>query len=159
MRVGTTLVFGCLLCVAVLAGQALSVPDTDEIAAAKKELIQLEHDWTKASMTRDRAWLESFIADEATLTHPTSGTIKNKAREVADTVAAGQAVEEMTLSHASATVFGSPPTVGVVTGRSSESGGGGHLTDRHRVYLFTDTFLKRGGRWQLVASHSSRVAE
>lgn len=119
-----------------------------------QELMQLERYWVTASVKRDKAWLERFFADEFISTHPTSGTIKNKAKEIADTIDPSTAVESMNLGEMQVRVMGD---VAVVTGSSSEAGGGGHLTDRNRSYLFTDTFLRRNGRWQIIASHSSRI--
>jgi Domain of unknown function (DUF4440) len=159
LRVAIGIALSCLVCGAAVVESTARTQGSTDAATATRELIALEHDWIKASLARDKAWLESFIADEATVTHPTSGTVKNKVREIADTIDPTQAAEQMSLSQLSAVVFGSPPTVGVVTGRASETGGGGHLTDRYRNYQFTDTFIKRGGKWQLIASHSSRVAD
>ncbi len=133
-------------------GQAPAVGASDE--QATQELIQLERGWVAASVKRDRPWLERFFADEVVTTHPTSGTVKDKAREIADTVDPKMATDSIELGEMHARVIGD---VAVVTGTSSETGGGGHLIDRHRVYLFTDTFLRRDGRWQLIASHSSRT--
>ena len=120
-------------------------------------LKKAEADWITASLRRDKVWLEGFLADEVTVTHPTSGKVKHKAEEIADTIDPTMAAESMTLGEMKVRVFGQPPLLGVVTGMSSETGGGAHLTDRDRSYLFTDTFLKRDGRWQLIASHSSRL--
>ncbi len=53
---------------------------------ASQQLMQLERDSNTATMQQDKAWLESFFADELITTHPTSGTLKNKKREIADTI-------------------------------------------------------------------------
>ncbi len=116
--------------------------------------MQLERDWVTATLKRDKVWLERFFADEFISTHPTSGTIKNKAREIADTVDPAQTPESSTLGEMKAIVAGK---TAIVTGAAYEIGGAQHLTDRKRGYLFTDTFIRRGGRWQLLASHSSRL--
>jgi ketosteroid isomerase-like protein len=126
----------------------------DQAVAALK---RAEAEWIRASLERDEAWLKLFFADELTVTHPTSGEVKTKAQEIADTIALEMAPEAMTLGDMHVRVIGQPPFLGIVTGIASETGGGGHLSDRDRSYLFTDTFLFRDGRWQLVASHSSRL--
>jgi ketosteroid isomerase-like protein len=128
----------------------------DEVEKAVAALKQAEADWIRASLAGDKVWLESFFADEVTVTHPTSGEVKSKAQEIADTIAPEMAADSMTLDEMHVRVIGHPPFLGIVTGVSSETGGGGHLADRDRSYLFTDTFIFRDGRWQLVASHSSR---
>ena len=122
---------------------------------ATEELKQLERDWVKASVQRDREWLQQFLADEFISTHPTSGILKDKTREIAETVDPKMAVESMKLGDMNVRLLGD---VAIVTGRSSEIGGGNHLKDTDRSYLFTDTFIRRDGRWQLLASHSSRIS-
>jgi len=123
---------------------------------AAKELMQIERDWVTASLRRDKAWLERFFADEFVSTHPTSGTIKNKVREIADTIDETQTPDSMTLGEMKVIVAGK---TAIVNGKAFETGGVHKLADRNRGYLFTDTFIKRGGRWQLLASHSSRLPE
>jgi ketosteroid isomerase-like protein len=118
--------------------------------------MQLERDWVTATLKRDKVWLERFFADEFISTHPTSGTIKNKAREIADTIDSAQTPESSTLDNMKVIIAGK---TAIVTGAAFEVGGAQHLTDRKRGYLFTDTFIRRSGRWQLLASHSSRIPD
>jgi ketosteroid isomerase-like protein len=139
---------------AFTSGFVFSQTKANQNDKVAQELMQLERDWITASLKRDKAWLERFFADELIVTHPTSGTIKNKSQEIADTIDPAMTADSMTLGEMQVRVIGK---VAVVTGSASETGGGGHLTDRNRSYLFTDTFLKRDGRWQLLASHSSRT--
>jgi len=120
------------------------------------ELMQLERRWVAVSLKPDRDWLEHFFADEFISTHPTSGTIKDKAREIADTMEEGQTPDSMSLGPMKVIVAGN---TAIVTGSSFEVGGVHKLKDRRRGYLFTDTFIRRGGRWQLLASHSSRIPD
>jgi creatinine amidohydrolase len=119
-----------------------------------EELMQLERDWITASLKRDRRWLEQFFADELTVTHPGIGRVTDKAQEIADSINPANTPDSMTLGEMKVRLAGN---TAVVTGTAFETGGGGHLTDRNRGYLFTDTFIFRDGRWQLLASHSSRL--
>lgn len=137
-----------------LTGAPAQPSDGGQDEAVAQELMQLERGWVTASIKRDKVWLEQFLADEFVSTHPTSGTVKDKTREIADTIDPKMAVASMTLGEMRVRVIGE---VAIVTGSSAETGGGGHLTDTDRSYLFTDTFLKRNGKWQLIASHSSRM--
>ena len=140
----------------VVATPILVLCQTNQNDKTAKELMQLERDWVTASLKRDKAWLERFFADEFISTHPTSGTIKNKVREIADTIDETQTPDSMTLGEMKVIVAGK---TAIVTGKAFETGGVHKLADRNRGYLFTDTFIKRGGRWQLLASHSSRLPE
>ncbi len=81
----------------LVAMPTLVLSQTNQNDKTVKELMQLERDWVTASLKRDKIWLERFFADELISTHPTSGTIKNKAREIADTVDAAQTPESSTL--------------------------------------------------------------
>lgn len=146
--------FAVLLIVA--AAPPLVLCQSTRSDKAAEELMRLERDWVTASLKRDKAWLERFFADEFISTHPTSGTIKNKAREIADTIDDAQTPDSMTLGEMKVIVAGK---TAVVTGTAFETGGVHKLEDRNRGYLFTDTFIRRGGRWQLLASHSSRIPE
>ncbi len=140
----------------VVATPILVLCQTNQNDKTAKELMQLERDWVTATLKRDKVWLERFFADEFISTHPTSGTIKNKAREIADTIDPTQTPESSTLDNMKVIVAGK---TAIVTGAAFEVGGAQHLTDRKRGYLFTDTFIRRSGRWQLLASHSSRLPD
>jgi ketosteroid isomerase-like protein len=140
----------------VVATPILVLCQTNQNDKTANELMQLERDWVTATMKRDKVWLERFFADEFISTHPTSGTIKNKVREIADTIDPTQTPESSTLDNMKVIVAGK---TAIVTGAAFEVGGAQHLTDRKRGYLFTDTFIRRSGRWQLLASHSSRLPD
>jgi len=49
------------------------------------------------------------------------------------------------------------PNVAVVTGRAREKGTGADGKPFDRAYLFTDTWMARGGHWQCIASQSSQI--
>ena len=47
--------------------------------------------------------------------------------------------------------------VAVVTGRAREVGTGKDGKAFDRTFLFTDTWMMRGGKWQCVASQSTKI--
>jgi ketosteroid isomerase-like protein len=49
------------------------------------------------------------------------------------------------------------PNVTVVTGRAREVGTGKDGKAFDRAFLFTDTWMMRGGKWQCVASQASKI--
>lgn len=49
------------------------------------------------------------------------------------------------------------PNVAVVTGRAREVGTGKDGKAFDRAFLFTDTWMNRGGKWQCVASQVSKI--
>lgn len=134
--------------------KVLSQKKNSKSDRVSQQLMQLERDWNTAAIKQDKSWLERFFADELITTHPTSGTIKNKKREIEDTIDPSQKPDSVSLGEMKVIIAGQ---TAVVTGSAYEEGGAQHLHDRKRGYLFTDTFIWRSGRWQLLASHSSRL--
>ena len=49
------------------------------------------------------------------------------------------------------------PNVAVVTGRAREKGTGKDGKAFDRTFYFTDTWMNRGGKWQCVASQSTKI--
>jgi ketosteroid isomerase-like protein len=49
------------------------------------------------------------------------------------------------------------PNVAVVTGRAREVGTGKDGKAFDRTFLFTDTWMMRGGKWQCIASQASKI--
>jgi ketosteroid isomerase-like protein len=49
------------------------------------------------------------------------------------------------------------PNVAIVTGRAREVGTGKDAKAFDRTFLFTDTWMMRGGKWQCVASQVSKI--
>ena len=49
------------------------------------------------------------------------------------------------------------PNVTVVTGRAREKGTGKDGKPFDRAFLFTDTWMMRGGQWQCVASQITKI--
>lgn len=47
--------------------------------------------------------------------------------------------------------------VAVVTGRARETGTGKDGKAFDRTFLFTDTWMMRGGKWQCIASHATKI--
>ncbi|MBS1796152.1 MAG: nuclear transport factor 2 family protein [Acidobacteria bacterium] len=127
-------------------------------AAAKTEaeLMQIERDIGQANIRRDKAFFERLEADEFIFTDSAGGTT-TKAEDVAsldkppgEFRLVAHEVDEMKVS-----VYGK---TAVVTGRATSTYRG---KDRETVVKsrFTDVFVRRDGRWQLVAGHSSRIRE
>ncbi len=121
---------------------------TDEQA-----LLQLENDWGAAARGKDKAWFERTFADEYT-SIGSSGKMRNKTEDIAETMSS----DTLTTDEASdmkVRVYGN---AAVVTGRL-------HLVGKDkdggfdRNYYWTDTFVRRDGRWQVVASRLTHIQQ
>ncbi len=121
---------------------ALNVQDADERA-----LLRLEDDWASALVKRDRVTFERLLADGFVYTE--NDQIMDR-RAVLNSVVGGS--DTVAAAHNDSMVvhrFG--PVTAVVTGWLVV-GGRGANGQFPRRYRFTDTWVKRGGRWQIVAA-------
>lgn len=147
-----------ILAAVVLAGfsafaqtSKLNVTSRDQAA-----LMQLERDIGQANIKRNKAFFERTEADEFIFTDSGGGTT-TKAEDVAslDKPPGEFRLVSYDVDQMKVSVYGK---AAVVTGRATSTyrGGGRESVIRTR---FTDTFVKRDGRWQIVAGHSSRIRE
>jgi Domain of unknown function (DUF4440) len=135
--------------------QAASTADGKQ-SKAELDLMQLERDIGAANIRRDKAYFERVEAEEFLFTD-SAGGVTTKAEDVAsldkpagDFKLLSYAVDDMKVH-----IYGK---AAVVTGSVTTTS---HGKDRDVVSRtrFTDTFVKRDGRWQIVAGHSSRIRE
>lgn len=120
------------------------------------QLMQLERDIGGANVRRDKAFFQRIEADEFIFTD-SAGGLTTKAEDVAslDKPPGEFKLVSYDVDDMKVRVYGK---TAVVTGRTTTKlqGKDREVTNRSR---FTDVFVKRGGRWQLAAGHSSRLRE
>jgi ketosteroid isomerase-like protein len=117
-------------------------------------LMQMEREWSAAPYKRDVATLERIIADDW-IAFTWDGETITKTQVIADAKSGANTAESVNLEGMKVRVFGDAAIVtGGVTEKSQYQGRNmsGH-------YLWTDVFVKRNGRWQAVASQTTRVGE
>lgn len=120
------------------------------------ELMQLERDIGQANIRRDKAFFERVEADEFIFTD-SGGGITTKTEDVAslDNPPGEFKLVSYDVNDMKVSLYGN---TAVVTGRVTtvSRSQNREVTSKNR---FTDVFVKRGGRWQIVAGHSSRIRE
>jgi len=114
-------------------------------------LLRLEDDWALGLTRRDAALFQRLLADGFVYTedHRTVG----RADVLHDIVAGPDTVETAHNEDMKVHRFG---TTAVVTGWLIV-GGRGAQGKFSRRYRFTDTWVRRGGRWQIVAAQDYLV--
>jgi ketosteroid isomerase-like protein len=123
---------------------------------SEQELITLENDWSQAAVKRDGTALQRFYADEYIFTDE-DGVISNKAKEMANITSGEFRLTSFKFEDLKVHLYSD---VAVVTGQNTIKGMWAAInSDVSGPYRFTDVFVKRGGRWQCVASQSSRIAQ
>ena len=119
----------------------------------EQELIRLENEIVDAILKRDVASLDRLWADDVTL-EPLDGTMTISKDQALGAIESGVYVAtSMTIDNLRVRVYGSTAVVSGLSTEKSQFMGG----DASGQKLFTDTWIKRDGRWQCV--HSSEVAE
>jgi peptidylprolyl isomerase len=119
----------------------------------EQSLRDTEHRWTEAFKNRDREVLNSVLDDQFMFTDDQGGVF-NKSQYI-DAVTQSIKVESYRLEDTTVRTFGD---TGVVTGRWT-----GKLTvegkDLSGAFRYTDTFVRRLGRWRAVASQDTRIGQ
>ncbi len=116
----------------------------------EQELKRLEDEWLNSYLRGDKQTFDRIVADDFTRTDE-SGKFATKAEEK-ELVQAPPASVKVSLTNEDVQVRVYGDTA-IVTGRIvSKVQGGLNFQSR-----FTDTFVKRNGRWQVVARHYSRI--
>lgn len=117
-------------------------------------LIQLERDWHAAFLARDVATIATLLADDFIVTYGDGGR-GDKAKELALTAEFNQQVDSsvqedfiVKIHRDTAVVWFTQRMVGPVQGKPTEL-----------RYRYMDVWVFRDGRWQCIASQSTRVAD
>lgn len=138
-----------------LSGQAKPVeqsPAPVDKTSVEQTLMQVERDWGSAEIKKDYAAVDKILADDW-VGIDYDGTIIAKAQAMADLRSGSSTLSSEELGPMTVRVFGS---TAVVTGSDTEKS-----TDRGKdssgKYVWTDVFVFRNGRWQAVASQSTKA--
>ena len=129
----------------------LAQTQTESVEQQLKKLEkEIGHAWAK----RDVASYDRILADDYTWTD-FDGIVWTKAQDL-ETLKSGEVVNtSYVVDDWKVRVYGN---AAVVTGRTTvkETWKGKDVSGQYR---YTDTWVKRAGRWQLVASHTSKIAQ
>ena len=124
-------------------------------ASVEKELIKLENDWNNAAVKRDVAALSRILADDWTLIDPGDGTIVTKTQSLADLKSGEDVVTSAVGDEWKVRVYGDAAVVlSRETDKEQYKG-----KDVSGQYRFTDTWIKKAGRWQCVASAGTKITK
>ena len=118
-------------------------------ASAEAEVRRLERKWLDAYEQHDAAAMDSIVADEFTITYPQGQMMAKPAIMTQIRARPGGGGPHFSTEQVVARRFGD--TV-VLTGILVMEGQRGRQRSR-----YTDTWVRRGGRWQVAASHLSNL--
>ena len=120
--------------------------------ATEQELMRLVQQYNDAQVKGDRQLLERLWADDYLYTH-SNGAVMTKPQDIADATSGEMTWTAARLDDMKVRLFGD---VGVVTGRLIMEGRAANYASGPR--RFTDIFVRRHGRWQLVGGQTTMLA-
>jgi ketosteroid isomerase-like protein len=129
-------------------------PAATQTGSVEQELLKLEREWLDAYTKRDVAAMERIEADDFVITFP-NGSMSNKAQQVESLkreAPAGPPPQFHTEETKVRLMGDVAILMGIVVGKYQVNGK--EVVERNR---YTDVWAKRGGRWQVVASHLSTL--
>ena len=120
---------------------------------AQQEVLQFERDACKAFLEADVAALERVLTPDFTLTL-SNGDVETRADEINELRSGKVHYDVFENYDMLARLYGNDTAV--VLGKTRVKGTADNK-QFDRIVQFTDTLIKRDGRWQLAAGHVSRI--
>src|SRR5438132_3218958 len=123
-------------------------------AKVEQEIRTLEHEWFDSYVRGNRAAFDRMVAENAVMTYG-NGKVGNKSEAIAEIKAPADASYSLTSDDVQVRLYGD---TAIVTGRVTEKGtfNGRSLNSQSR---YTDVWVRRNGRWQVVAAQSTRLPQ
>jgi ketosteroid isomerase-like protein len=139
----------------LVVGQSVdAVTKTPEASTDELILLRMEREWNEALQKRDEAWFEQNLAGDMTAISSGNGARSTKAEEIEGMKTDKTVYVSLELSFLKARVEGN---AGIVTGMNYIRAHDEHGQALDVKLAFTDTYIKRDGRWQVWASQHTRV--
>lgn len=150
-----TIIVVTAVSVRLLAGQSVdAVTKTPEASADELILLRMEREWNEALQKRDVSWFEQNLAGDMTAISSSNGARSTKAEEVEGVKSDKTTYVSLDLSFLKARVEGN---AGIVTGMNHIRARDEKGQSLELKLAFTDTYIKRDGRWQVWASQHTRI--
>lgn len=126
-----------------------ALPPTQDTEAV---LMKMERDAAAALVKKDLAGFGGVFSEDAVFTGP-DGAVQTKAQLLADIKSGSLVIDASEISDMKVRVFGE---AAVVTYTTTDKGKhkGRDISGRYR---WTDMFVRRGGKWQIVAGQGTPI--
>lgn len=135
-------------------GKWLAVSNVGHPINDQQRLVYMELDWNAAAKRHDADWVAQNYAPFASDISSRTGGIENKAQAVESAKTDKTVFDFLEVSGLNTRVEGD---VGVVTGVNHVKGKDAQGKPFDRRVRFTDTFIKRDGRWQVWATQGTTI--
>jgi len=144
-----------MMLLSVMAALSTVTPAGAQTRTARSDqqtLIQLEQDWDAAFRRKDLPFIETILADEFLATY-SDGSRGDKAKELALAAEFNLQIDSSTLDEFIVKIYGDTAVVWMSQHLVGPSKG----QKLEVTFHYVDVFVLRAGRWQCVASQSTRV--
>jgi ketosteroid isomerase-like protein len=136
----------------ILSAVATSDAQTGPSRSDQQILVQLEQDWDAAFRRKDLRFIENILADEFVATY-SDGSRGDRAKELALAADFNLQIDSSTLDEFIVKIYGDTAVVWM----SQHLVGPSQGKRLEVTFHYVDVFVMRAGRWQCVASQSTRV--
>ena len=133
-------------------GVTVSASPFQGVRSDQQILIQLERDWDEAFHHKDVAFIANVLADEFRVTYG-DGSQGDKTRELTLAAEFNQQIDSSTMDEFTVKVYGDTAVVWFTRHLAGPSQG----RRLEVTFHYLDVFVWRAGRWQCVASQSTKV--
>lgn len=134
----------------LLSASMMNAQKTQVPTQAEQDVRNLERSWLDAYEKRDVAAMTAIVADDFTITFA-DGSMQTKQQILESLKRPGGSTSKFTTENVQSRVYGDTVILtGLVISEWKQNDK--PMTDRSR---YTDTYVKRNGKWQVVASHLS----
>ena len=124
------------------------------LTPAEAEVRKLERAWLDAYEKKDVSAMTAIVSDDFTITFA-DGSIQTKPQIIESLKRPGGGTSKFTTENVQSRVYGDTVIlIGLVISEWKQNGQ--PMSDRSR---YTDTYVKRNGKWQVVASHLSKAGK
>jgi ketosteroid isomerase-like protein len=147
----TNAILRILILLGPLAMTAFAQPPDD-----KNVLLQIEQGWNLALKNKDVSWFEQNLADDLTDTSSGNGALHSKVEDIAALKKDKTVYDSLELSNLQVRIEGN---AGIVTGVNHLKGKDENGEVFEVKLSFTDTYIKRNGRWLVWASQHTRLKQ
>jgi len=122
----------------------------------KDVIVQLEQAWNAALKNKDVSWFEQSLADDLSDTSSSNGVLHSKAEDIAALKKDKTNYDSLEVSNLQVRIEGNS---GIVTGVNHLQGKAENGEAFDVKLSFTDTYIKRDGRWLVWASQHTRLVQ
>jgi ketosteroid isomerase-like protein len=120
----------------------------------EQALMKIQHEWAEARVKGDSSYTRRIEADDCTIVWP-DGRIVNKRADL-ESMTGDIVFSEFKIENLQVRLYGQ---TGIVIGEGSIKAHKGKQDLLGGKFVWTDTFMKQGGQWKVVASQITPVLE